>query len=255
MVHFTALPRIITPQTRMGPRVDLRTDQGGIMGAGSSWIPVPARKETIYDITVAWNMTGALKRMSAVWTYGEGQTATRRGPASDIVTTYYGVGPLRSHTSPSNPGFGVYWLGEPTLFNVTELSTVIEGLFTRMAAFFEDPGTTYRISIRKSTAPAWGGTAMMSCFMLEWSDSIKLLDPQAEVFHLLAHEIVHNWTVMQPADVDGGEEDPDSAWYTEGARTRSPSVIFGYLSMFQAQLSIMLACCHSGWDYMGQIDW
>jgi hypothetical protein len=216
-VNFTAIPRTITPATPPGPRYDLRTDQGGLIGSPMSFVPMPLDADQIYDITFAWNLDDAPPGISAVWTWGEGSPVLKRGTVNDISNTFLAVGPLRNHTTPAS-NFGMYWFGEPAIFNATKIATLVEQLYSQMSAFFDDLGPSYRIFVRRSTSPSYGGSAALWSFLLEYHDS-TVIDKEDYLNDLLAHEVVHNWPIMQPKEVTGGTEDPDSAWYTEGNDT------------------------------------
>jgi len=156
--EFVAPPRTITSLTRPGPRVDLRTDQGGLVGSGVYFLPLPPIDDSVmYDVRVDWNLEGAPPDTQAVWTFGDGAHSAKRGPISMLQDTYYAVGPVNAYTSKDGQ-FGVYWFGKPMEFDPMQMASGLEKMFADMGAFYGKADESYRIFIRKSTARSAGGT-------------------------------------------------------------------------------------------------
>jgi hypothetical protein len=221
VLTFVAYPRNVTAETPPGPRVDLIRDQGGLNGGGATFIPTYARPDAVFDLRVEWNLIGAPAGTSGVWSFGEAPVATRRAPAGELSDSFYAVGPLKHYTSAYTPGYGMYWMGTPHLFDITAVAMGVEQLFNHMSSFFEDPGVSYRIFFRR-TARGWGGTATSWSFMLEWSDAmIDFPNPLESLLFLISHEMVHNWPTLQQSKDDSEEGE---AWYTEGPHACSPSL-------------------------------
>lgn len=80
-LSFEAFPREVDKRTQPGPRVELAKDQGGLMGSGISFLPLPTNESETYNINLHWNLERAPAGTSAVWAFGEGDTS-RIGPAS-----------------------------------------------------------------------------------------------------------------------------------------------------------------------------
>jgi hypothetical protein len=96
-------------------------DQGGLLGNGEAFLPIPPDPQVIYDINVAWNLNAAPSNTTVAWTYGEGTSAHRVGPAHDLLT-YFAVGSLHKYTNNSVlPDYGAYWFGAPP-FHAKELA-------------------------------------------------------------------------------------------------------------------------------------
>lgn len=208
-VSFRAFPREVNLTTPVGPRIDLRVDQGGVHGTGMSFIPVPPGEAKLYNLNVVWDLSHAPCDTKIVWTYGEGSFVNRKGPVSSITNALYTVGPLNSITSPDSPNFGLYWFGTPP-FNTTDLGSTLQSLFSQMAPFFHDSvDSIYRIVIRKSLR-GFGGTAFERSFILEYDEAIMRTLDNEDLFHLVAHEMVHNWPLLESAQENAG------AWYSEG---------------------------------------
>jgi hypothetical protein len=230
-ISFIAYPRNVTRDTPDGPRVDLRRDGGGLNGAGMSFLPSLAEPDQIVKMRVAWDLGNATTNTQGVWTWGDGLVVQREGPASDLVNSFYAVGPVKSYTSEETPGYGMYWFDEPSRFNTTKLAKDVEELFLSMMPFFDDFGASYRVFIRH--AYSYGGTATRWSFLVEWSENSHF-NP-LDLFMLTSHEMVHNWP-----HIDGKFGDPEwsEAWYIEGLRLFK--MCFRLLTAYPVQVSLTI---------------
>lgn len=256
VLSFRAHPRKIDSSTRPGPRVDLRTDQGGIIGGGSSFLPRPPSSVATYCINVAWNLTAAPEGTSAVWSFGDGIEAQRIGSIDDFLSVY-AAGPLHSYKntivhpeSGHSSEFGAYWFGE-TPFNATQLAVDTENLYTNMQQFFEDDESIFRVFIRKSVSRSYGGSGNARSFMLEYDEDFGVFTPWTglDVFNLIAHEMVHEYPLMD-MDAAAPEEDYMSVWFDEGIATYYAAILpyrFGSLdrSRFQLEMNRIAAAYYT----------
>ncbi|XWW96952.1 hypothetical protein V2A60_004932 [Cordyceps javanica] len=212
-MKMEVFPRNVDVHTPPGPRVDLRSDQGGLIGTGGWFLPQVAQG-SYYIHTVDWDLSVAPSGTRAVWTYGEGPYRIEQlGTTETLSRSVFMVGPIQS--SPPGPQLlpspgtcATYWFGNlpPILQRLRGFNTE---LYAPMADFFQDLGGSYRVFIR--TAPrGWGGSSFLGSYILEYSDSI-LEAADEEVTSLLAHEMVHSFTAL--SNEDNGEE---NAWYIEG---------------------------------------
>jgi hypothetical protein len=212
-LDFVAYPRTITPDTRPGPRVDLRTDQGGLIGSGQYFLPTAPNKTKLYDINLQWDLSNTPQDTAAVWSFDEGPTANRVGTVDDILS-FYAVGPLHSYTASVQipDDFGMYWFGEP-FFDANEIGQKIGRLYGVMQEYFEEKEEfSFRVFVRKSTSRSFGGTGGPRSFILEYSENMVHIDELDLVF-LLAHELVHEYPLMQVADY---REEYKVGFYDEG---------------------------------------
>ncbi|OAA69450.1 pdz/dhr/glgf [Cordyceps fumosorosea ARSEF 2679] len=212
-IKMDVFPRKVDIHTAPGPRVDLRFDQGGLVGTGAWFLPEVAQG-SFYTHSVEWDLSTAPPGTRAVWTYGEGpRRVEQHGTVDTFARSVFMVGPIQS--SPpgprlrSSPGTcTTYWFGNlpPILQRVKGFNTE---LYTPMADFFQDLSGSYRVFIR--TAPrGWGGSSFLSSYILEYSNSILDVADE-EVTGLLAHEMVHSFTAL--SNEENGDE---NAWYIEG---------------------------------------
>jgi hypothetical protein len=205
-VTFRAVPRQVDANTRPGPLFDLRAEGGGLMGAGLTFLPAMSPKGD-YRMRVHWELAGLAKGERAASCHGDGDF-TLTAPADALSDCYYAVGPLHVYPpgADKNRKFGIYWLSE-TPFDVATLAAQIEKLFAYMSAFFHDDGGSYRVFIRKNPYNSGGGTALARSFMFGWTAERP---PTLENLEgLLAHEMTHNWPMLEG-------EHGDTSWYSEG---------------------------------------
>ncbi|TNE66592.1 MAG: hypothetical protein EP335_03260 [Alphaproteobacteria bacterium] len=204
-VKFGTAPRYVDASTRNGPLFDLRQQGDGLMGAGVYFYALPAT-ETPYTLKMHWDMSDAPEGTRGIWSLGEGDQTTV-APAEVLAFSYYAVGPVKSE--PQTQGdFGFYWLSEPP-FDAKKTADDIHALYSYMANFFGDVGSTYRVFLRLNPYPAGGGSGLAKSFMFGVGDSSQGSVESPAM--LLAHETAHNWPRL-----NGGEPHALTAWYTEG---------------------------------------
>ncbi len=218
-LKMDVFPRKVDGHTAPGPRVDVRLDQGGLIGTGGWFLPQVAQSD-LYLHAVEWDLSEAPPGTRAVWTYGEGPYRVEQPGTIDTFTrSVFMVGPIQS--SPAKPQLHstpgtctTYWFGHlpPVLQRLKSFNTE---LYAPMADFFQDLDGSYRVFIRTSPR-GWGGSSYLASYILEYSDSI-LEAADEEVMNLLAHEMVHSFTSL--SSEDNGEE---NAWFIEG----KPSIFF-----------------------------
>lgn len=236
---FTTYPRQVDASTRPGPRIDLREDQGGLIGSGEAFIPQLATFHANDQLTihVEWDLSEAAEQVVAAWTLGDGPSTMYEGTMGSLLRSVFAVGPLNNKTSqvslPSGQveTFGVYWIGDPP-FDIEMLTKKLTHLFTGMASFFNDSGAMYKIFIRHSTAPSFGGTAFLRSFIFEYSSGLEIT--MEDSLSILAHEMVHNWPyldlctpfpISSSVSVFSGACDDDRTWFNEGVAVYYSTVL------------------------------
>ncbi|KAK0759502.1 LOW QUALITY PROTEIN: hypothetical protein N5P37_007690 [Trichoderma harzianum] len=223
-VVYTALPRRVSKETKNGPALDLRVDQGGLIGSGMAFLGAPPKEPEVTTLTtLRWDLSKSPKGTLAAWPMGDGEgpfeiaTKSLLGIASGVQEAYFAVGPLHRMTSPDNymhtnetNVFNMYWFGTPT-FDPLPLGTRLQKLFREMSAFFRDKGNSYRIFLRHN--PFRGsltGTALRRSFMYGYDESERDCPPSLQDREaVLAHEMVHNWVLLTRESVADN-------WYHEG---------------------------------------
>ncbi|KAK0622429.1 hypothetical protein B0T14DRAFT_475415 [Immersiella caudata] len=207
-------PRDVDINTPIGPRTDLRHDQGGIIGGVRSFLPRPYGSNT-YRFVVEWDLSYAPGGTRAVWSYGEGpEPVVKEGPIGMLWNTVLMVGPINSSPPafPERPGpegeCSTYWFGSlpPYLDAVKDFP---RQLFVLAAPFFEAQDGNYGVFIRK-VVRGFGGTSFEASYVLDYTEDADTKS-DCVLVNLLAHEMVHTFAFI------GGEEDgSQNSWFLEG---------------------------------------
>ena len=196
-----------------GPRIDLRRDQGGLVGMGEGFIPRPAVDEE-WDVTVRWEWEGELPRgVRAVCSLGGGREVRAQGrPGRVLAKSYFAVGRLErwppwGEVVEEKGGFAMYWIGELP-WEVEGLGARMRALTGAVRAFFGEGSDAFRVFWRRA-GMGYGGAGGFRSFMMEYADFAEeeLLAEGLE--NLIAHESVHEYALMNPVR----QED---VWYREG---------------------------------------
>jgi hypothetical protein len=180
--------------------VDLRCDQGGLLGSGIAFIPLPASEE-ICRIVVAWDLSKAPSGTRAVWTFGEGPDPVEMtGPSSILCESVYMVGKIQSNPSAALPWtlpdyYGFYWFGDLPP-NIQAIRDIHYEFLLKVSEFFQDPPSAsnpYRAFVRNNGAVmSFGGTGFTRSHIFDYDDQIA----QAHDYDLvrrMSYEMVHNW--------------------------------------------------------------
>lgn len=212
-LQMEVFPRQVDMTTPMGPRVDLRTDQGGVQGVGTWFLPQVTQGD-LYNNVVEWDISESPPGTRAVWSHGEGPDRIEHiGPSDTFHRTVFMVGPIQSSPPgpiPGNePGLCVsYWFGSLPA-NLRRLKGFNAQLYTPMARLFGDTEGSYRVFMR-NVFRGYGGTGYLDSFVLEYdAESADL--PDDDIINLFAHEMVHSFAFMDAED--DGEQ---NSWFIEG---------------------------------------
>ena len=199
-----AATREVDRATPPGPLYDLRSQDRGIVGAGITFVPLPAT-DAVFCITLDWDLAEGQLGVSG---RGEG-TQRWKGTTESVSLLPLAAGTPGTAPDDAEPGgrteLGVYWFAEPT-FDPDQLAGRLRRLFEQMATFFGAEERNYRVIARQQPHPG-SGTAFPGAFMFGVSTTEATDDE--ELRDLLAHEMAHNWPRL-----DG--DYPDTAWYSEG---------------------------------------
>lgn len=192
----------------------LRRDHGGIIGAGSYFLP-RFHADQDYNISVAWDLGACPEATRAVCSFGEGPLPVQAtGKGDTLLNCAFAVGPLGSF--PEDPpqhgaqeGFGrTYWLGELP-HNLDAVKDYVTKIFPDMSAHFNDEEGRYRAFLRRVPL-GFGAVSLESSSIIAYDeDVIKVHD--WELIRLLNGTMVSTWVQMTQED-DGREND----WFTHG---------------------------------------
>ncbi|KAL0930634.1 peptidase m61 domain-containing protein [Colletotrichum truncatum] len=213
ILHYEVFPRHVDVTTPLGARIDLRRDQGGVHGVGQWFLPLLI-SDKVFTNVVRWKLpVDAPETTRCVWSYGEGTKAiVRIGSSETLWNTVYMVGPVQCYPEvppDSDEGFAAcYWFGELPE-NLDQLKGYNTALFPKLATFFESPGESYRIFIRKSPV-GFGGSGFDASYVLEYDNATKN-ETEDSLVLLFTHEMVHSFANISPEE-DGYENE----WFIEG---------------------------------------
>jgi predicted metalloprotease with PDZ domain len=207
-----------------GPRIDLRRDQGGLIGLGEGFLPHPAVDEE-WDVIVRWENTDAYPNgIRAVSSLGEGHEVRAQGRPGRIVDkTYFAVGRLgrwppwgedegQSQSQSENEGpFAMYWVREAPPWDLDRLGERIKMLTAAVRNFFGEGKDSFRMFWRRA-ARGYGGAGGFRSFMMEFMSLAGEELSIDELENLISHESVHGYALMNPVR-------QQDVWYREGVAT------------------------------------
>ena len=203
-VNYRVYPRILPENYSSSPYFDLRTEQGGMNGAGVPFIVLLPEKD--YAIHLHWDLEEMPEGARGIWCKGEGDVSLTGTPEL-LAYSYYAVGKVKTWRTQENEKFEFHWIAEPN-FDVDAVAARIFALYQYFSVFFEDTESPFKIFARRDPfKKSGGGTALADSFMFGYSDEVIPTPDGMQT--LMAHEMVHNWPHL-----DGDLE--DRTWYAEG---------------------------------------
>jgi hypothetical protein len=222
-IHLSFLaPGRVTDQ--VGPRIDLRVDQGGLIGKGYGFLPYPPGKEDWW-VNLEWELQGTSARTSARWSVVEGLRGEAIGLPSDLIgNAAFGVGPLIEWPNEKRGGerLSMYWIGNPP-WDMDDLAMKTADIFTEISAYFGDLQSNFTVFVRRVEV-GFGGTGGYNTFLLEYSTGTEVQLDLLGLTSLLAHEILHEYPIMADDDNSLSEDD---GWYIEGVANYYVPIILG----------------------------
>lgn len=208
-VHYRA--RLDPPHPWPGPPFDLRSNAGGVSGAGFGFLVLPDSKDQ-FDIALKWDLRGMSPGARAMLSVGEGDVQMT-GPVERLQACFYIAGPLGTYPEPLTPGlFRSAWLGEPPFDPKTEMKWSADA-FRALKRFFADSSSEpfYFFMRTGKDNGSYGGAALANSFLLFAPNAgTPMRDPSPPRL-VIAHEITHHFA--------GGLTSPDGiegSWFSEG---------------------------------------
>ena len=147
------ISRKVDENTAPGARVDLRRDQGGLQGAGKTFIPLPLWAEdpsVECRVSVQWDISRVSNTTRTIWTFGEGPTPIQvTGKSRKLHLEFSIHGGFRT-SYPRQPSKSTSTLG-CTGLGLThpkdnQFGRINEALFSLRAGFFEPDSGTATVS-------------------------------------------------------------------------------------------------------------
>lgn len=209
-VYLDVVPRFVDGTTPMGDRLDLRRDQGGLIGSGRWFLPEVTYADR-FLFSVEWDASLVPETTRAIWSYGQGLNKTAQdGPVPLLLNSIFMVGRINSFEEQHGMSSvsTVNWFGELPGY-LEPVRQFNKCMIPYAYSTFDDELSLYSIFIRKAPR-AHGGNNFASALLLEYSDERGPVS-DSELVSLLTHELIHNWLFLghQPTE-------PQNLWYIEG---------------------------------------
>ena len=198
--------RLPQPRPRSGPPFELRSNGGGVSGAGAGFLLLPEGGRP-FHIQLHWDLSQLPKGASAATSLGEGDVRLT-APPDPLLASFYLAGPLGRYVQPDGSGFSAAWLG--TLpFDSESTFKWTATAYQQLVKFFRDSNPApFRVFFRvgaDNEAP--GGAALTNSFLMFLPPVVRDAN---ELRHTIVHEMVHHWG----SDLDRSKG--ESNWFAEG---------------------------------------
>ena len=202
-ISYRFHPRDLTGIDRCYPLFDVIQEKNGAMICGVTTLA--SLPERTYRISFTWDRSAMPTEADVAAIRGKGNFDFI-GTPYDYCFSLYLVGKIQFVADESGR-YNVYWLDSqlPDREMVTKQMPV---LLDAMCRFFQAPDTSYSVFFRKEPfSISNSGTAFAGGFAMGYSDAMPLIMDNA--LNTIAHEIVHNWALL---DGPAGETE----WFSEG---------------------------------------
>ena len=206
VVRYRAPIRLAIPRLGGGPPFDLRSDGGGIVGAGNTFLVLP-ESEQRYRILLRWDLSRLAPGSTGASSLGDGDVTTI-GTVDNANNSYYMAGPLHRFPPdrPTDRNFRAAWLTNPP-FDAPQLLTLIAKDYDALAVFFKSTLPSYRVFLRGNPYDGKGGAGLFQSFLMSYPQN---RDISAWLRLTLVHEMVHAFVGSLDETLGNG------LWFSEG---------------------------------------
>jgi len=212
-IHYAVTPNDDPIRRKSGPPFDLIAQEGGVSGAGVSFLMLPHSEsdntaDEQWRVRLHWDLRDMPAGTHAVSSFGDGDCDTLT-TMSAVHSAFYMAGPLHivRGESGTHGALNAYWLGEPR-FDAPSVLSWLARLYPHMVGMLPNgPTTPFRVLGRGGSIPGSGGAAAFDSFMIGFG---LQPEPEQRVKFLLAHELAH------PLAGNLGNESLSNSWYAEG---------------------------------------
>ncbi len=198
---------LAVPHPNPGPPFDLRSNGGGVSGAGAGFLLLPTDNR-VFDVQLNWDLQGMPAGSQGASSMGNGNVRAHV-PMEVLLASFYIAGPLKTYPEKGEAGgFSAAWLGTPP-FNADEVMAKSAKAYSDFCSFFRDSNPPpFHVFMREGRDNvSEGGAALTNSFML-------FLPPEAnltrDVDGVIAHEMVHHFV----GELEG--KPGFISWYAEG---------------------------------------
>jgi hypothetical protein len=195
---------------RNSPPFGIRPAAGGVSGAGSGFLLIPANVPT-RQTRVRWDLSDLEQGSIASSSFGDGDF-TLDGPPAALMQGWFLAGPAGRYPAQDDVnGFSATWLGAPPWDPRIEMAQAAR-IYTYLGRTFDylGPPPRYRMFTRiLDTPPFGGGTALTDSFLLSRGPA-RPEESGNPPRGLIFHEMIHGFV--------GGIDAPQgiASWFSEG---------------------------------------
>ena len=205
-IRYVATPRTITPTTRAGPLIDVRTEGAGVYGSARTLLALPTSGWPM-TVRLRWNLSHLPKGSRAISSLGEGG-AERRLSREELTGVFFMAGPLKTLPASGDGPFVVTWITDPP-WDLAGASDWTRRAYAYFERFWGYP-SPFHVFMRTTARFQGGGGGGFHSFVFGTVEGEKR-DP-IEVRELMAHEASHSFVGGLRGDSAAGGQ-----WYSEGA--------------------------------------
>lgn len=214
MVTYAVPADATLPPRGPAPPLAFSADGGATSAAGSVFLLLPPG-ESVFDVTLDWDLSAMPEGARGLTSFGEGRVAAGEAPASRLTRIYIMTGKLE--TSPEvtpETGFFSAWHGAPP-FDAEALMEWTGDLYTHYSEFFgQETPPPYGVFLRYNPINAGGGVGLHHSFVTTFGEGDGPGTDPTEVKFTLAHEMFHTFQpfLNAPAGLE-------ASWFGEGLAT------------------------------------
>jgi hypothetical protein len=216
--------RLDPPRPWPGPPFDLRSNGGGVSGAGFGFLVLPDSKDK-FEIAVKWDLRDLPAGARGVSSLGDGDVHFE-GTVDRLQECFYMAGLLGTYPANfSASHFRSAWLGTPPFDPGTEMEWS-EKAYSALRHTFADTSTSpfYFFMRAGKDNESYGGAALANSFLLFAPETAPVGDDSPRL--IIAHEITHHFAegLSSPEGIEG-------SWFSEGL-----AEYYSRLAAFRARL-------------------
>ena len=206
-VHYRA--RLDPPHPWPGPPFDLRSNGGGVSGAGFGFLVLPDSKDK-FDITLKWELHEMPAGARGVASVGDGDVQFE-GSVDQLQECFYMAGPVGTYPEDFRAShFRSAWLGTPPFDPKTEMAWAEKDYSALRATFNDTSATPFYFFMRAGPDnESYGGAALADSFLLFAPETMPATEDPPRL--IIAHEITHHFAggLSSPEGIEG-------SWFSEG---------------------------------------
>lgn len=201
--------RLDPPRPWPGPPFDLRSNGGGVSGAGFGFLVLPDSTDK-FDISVKWDLQQMPAGSRGVASVGDGDVHFV-GTVDQLQECFYMAGVLGTYPANfSASHFRSAWLGSPPFDAKSEMEWSEKAYSALRRTFADTSSTPFYFFMRAGKDnESFGGAALANSFLLFAPETAPKGEESTSL--IIAHEITHHFAggLSSPEGIEG-------SWFSEG---------------------------------------